>query len=327
MENPKISFIVPVYRAEKTLNACVGSILSQSMPNFELLLIDDGSPDQSGKICDEMALQDSRIRVFHQKNGGVSHARNLGLQKANGEFVLFVDSDDTISSQMAEKMLTAQKNQKADLVVCGILHIWKQKTTQTHYGDFSISSLQQLKEKNASLSLKYVWNSPCNKLYPHSRIQRGFDEEVGLGEDLLFNLSILPACQKIVFLPDCLYHYDHRNGISITQSYRKQKFQDALRVYHEKCDFDRKAFGETYVPTAESALLCGDIIRCIQRLVQKGGKSSAEEKQIIESWLGNSEVQKASKIMYRQSPTFLAVWFLIHFKMAGLMRTAFRLQK
>ncbi len=327
MENPKISFIVPVYRAEKTLNACVGSILSQSLPNFELLLIDDGSPDQSGKICDEMALQDNRIRVFHQKNAGVSHARNLGLQKANGEFVLFVDSDDTVSSQMAEKMLTAQKNQKADLVVCGILHIWKHKTTQIHYGNFAVSSLQELKGKNAFLSLKYAWNTPCNKLYPRSQVQKGFDEKVGLGEDLSFNLSILPACQKIVFLPDCLYHYDHRNENSITQSYRKQKFQDALRVYHEKCDFDRKAFGETYVPTAESALLCGDVIRCIQRLVQKGGKSSAEEKQIIESWLCNSEVQEASKIMYRQNPTFFAVWLLIHFKMTRLMRTAFRLQK
>ncbi|MCI1952215.1 MAG: glycosyltransferase [Clostridiales bacterium] len=327
MGNPKISFIVPVYRAEKTLNACVDSILSQSMPNFELLLIDDGSPDQSGKICDEMALRDSRIHVFHQKNSGVSHARNAGLQKANGEFVLFVDSDDTISPKMAEKMLTAQKNQKADLVICGILHIWKQKTTQTHYGDFFVSSLQELKEKNASLSLEYAWNAPYNKLYPRSQIQKGFDEKVGLGEDLLFNLSILPTCQKIVFLPDCLYHYDHRNENSITQSYREQKFQDALRVYHEKCNFDRKSFGETYVPTAESALLCGDVIRCIQRLVQKGGKSSAEEKQIMESWLCNSEVQEASKIMYRQSPTFLAVWFLIHFKMAGLMQTAFRLQK
>ena len=327
MQNPKISFIVPVYRAEKTLNACVDSILSQSMPNFELLLIDDGSPDQSGKICDEMALRDSRICVFHQKNGGVSHARNAGLQKANGEFVLFVDSDDTISSQMAEKMLTAQKNQKADLVVCGILHIWKQKTTQTHYGDFSVSSLQELKEKNASLSLEYAWNAPYNKLYPRSQIQKGFDEKVGLGEDLLFNLSILPACQKIVFLPDCLYYYDHRNENSITQSYREQKFQDALRVYHEKCTFDHWAFGKDYLPTAESALLCGDVIRCIQRLVQKGGKSPEEEKKVIKSWLCDSEVQKASKIMYRQSPTFFAIWLLIHFKMTGLMRTAFRLQK
>ena len=93
---PKVSIIVPVYKAEKYLHRCVDSILAQTFTDWELLLIDDGSPDRSGDICDEYAKKDTRIRVFHKKNGGVSSARNLGLDNVQGEYVTFVDSDDWI---------------------------------------------------------------------------------------------------------------------------------------------------------------------------------------------------------------------------------------
>ena len=94
--NPSISIIVPVYNSEKTLNRCVDSILSQTFQDWELLLIDDGSTDRSGKLCDEYALKDQRIKVFHKKNGGVSSARNIGLDHAKGEWITFIDSDDEI---------------------------------------------------------------------------------------------------------------------------------------------------------------------------------------------------------------------------------------
>lgn len=94
MKNPTISVIVPVYKAEKYLTHCIDSILNQSFTDLELLLIDDGSPDRSGEICDKYARKDSRIRVFHQQNGGVSRARNNGLAHAQGQYVVFVDSDD-----------------------------------------------------------------------------------------------------------------------------------------------------------------------------------------------------------------------------------------
>ena len=102
--HPKISVIVPVYKAEKYLHRCVDSILAQSYTDFELLLIDDGSPDNSGAICDEYAIKDSRVRVFHKQNGGASSARNKGLDHANGEWVSFVDSDDWIEPQMVESL-------------------------------------------------------------------------------------------------------------------------------------------------------------------------------------------------------------------------------
>lgn len=94
--NPLISIIVPIYNAESTLNRCIDSIINQSFDDWELLLIDDGSKDQSGKICDEYATKDSRIKVFHKENGGVSSARNLGLDNALGKWITFIDSDDKI---------------------------------------------------------------------------------------------------------------------------------------------------------------------------------------------------------------------------------------
>ena len=99
---PLVSIIVPVYKAEQWLHRCVDSILAQTMTDFELLLIDDGSPDKSGEICDEYAAKDNRVRVFHKENGGVSSARNLGLDNAVGDFVMFVDSDDWIVSDCLE---------------------------------------------------------------------------------------------------------------------------------------------------------------------------------------------------------------------------------
>ncbi len=116
MSKPLISVIVPVYNAEKTLRRCVDSILSQTFTEFELLLINDGSKDNSGVICDEYARKDSRIRVFHKENGGVSSARNVGLDNLRGEWVTFVDSDDYVENKY---LGVFYDNKKADLLVGG----------------------------------------------------------------------------------------------------------------------------------------------------------------------------------------------------------------
>ena len=116
---PAVSIIVPVYNTERFLNRCIDSVLAQTYSDWELLLVDDGSTDSSGSICDEYATQDSRIRVFHKENGGVSSARNLGLDYARGEWITFVDSDDYIAPDMIEKLYETQKRNNADITVCG----------------------------------------------------------------------------------------------------------------------------------------------------------------------------------------------------------------
>ena len=124
MNSPSISIIIPVYKAEKYLHRCVDSVLAQTFTNFELILIDDGSPDNSGAICDEYAKQDGRVKVFHQKNQGVSVARNLGIEQAKGEWIAFIDSDDWVENTMYEEMYHTASLANADIAGCNFWEIF-----------------------------------------------------------------------------------------------------------------------------------------------------------------------------------------------------------
>ena len=118
-EKPLISVIVPIYKVEKYLNKCVKSIINQTYKNLEIILVDDGSPDNCGKICDKLAERDDRIRIIHKKNGGLSSARNAGIEIANGEYIGFVDSDDYIDNDMFETLYNNIKDNNADLSIIG----------------------------------------------------------------------------------------------------------------------------------------------------------------------------------------------------------------
>ena len=158
LSSPKISVIVPVYKVEEYLHRCIDSILSQSFTDFELILVDDGSPDNCGKICDEYAQKDSRVRVFHKPNGGVSSARNLGLDNANGEWIAFIDSDDYVDVDYLAELDSYSKMLDVDYVIT--LNTIRTYTKESflmlqseHYGD--LFSLYRL--------LKY--SSPWAKLF------------------------------------------------------------------------------------------------------------------------------------------------------------------
>lgn len=139
---PKISVIVPVYKAEKFLATCIESILNQTYGNLEIILVDDGSPDSCGKICEKYALSDSRVKVVHQKNAGVAAARNVGLDLAEGDYVTFVDSDDYIQPQMYEKMIRCAEHNHCDLVIPYLLQI------------LHLDSKQHMQKFHLSLSIK-----------------------------------------------------------------------------------------------------------------------------------------------------------------------------
>lgn len=124
---PKISIIVPVYNVEKYLEKCVRSILAQTFTDFELILVDDGSPDSSGAMCDQFAEQDQRVKVIHKENGGLSDARNAGIEIATGEYLGFVDSDDYIADDMYELLYTNIVKEDADLSICGIYDVYEGK--------------------------------------------------------------------------------------------------------------------------------------------------------------------------------------------------------
>ena len=202
MKIPKISIITPVYRGEGCLQRCVASILAQSFSDWELLLIDDGSPDNSGQICDDYAFKDSRIKSFHQQNGGPSVARNYGLDKATGEFILFVDSDDYVDSQMLQNLVLMENQNEVDLYFFGLNPI-SEDDVEAPYSFSSIcypSTLTVYSSKkecaDAIVKIEYsggmgwTWNT----LFKRSIIQEHcirFDNRFKIQEDHLFTLSYL----------------------------------------------------------------------------------------------------------------------------------------
>ena len=204
--NPLISVIVPVYNVEKFLNQCVDSILAQTYKNFELILVDDGSKDKSGDICDDYAEKDPRIRVFHKENGGVSSARNCGLDNARGEYVCFVDSDDWVHNTYIEDMV---KPEMYDLVIQGFKdgNITKKYSIEyiTNQIEILDAFIYHLLKQDGPSHIIY------SKLYKSSIIEINklrFDENIWLGEDLLFNLQFISYSKNVYFTNT--YSYVHR---------------------------------------------------------------------------------------------------------------------
>lgn len=199
MNIPKISVIVPVYRVEKYLLECIDSILAQTYSDFELLLIDDGSPDQSGAICDEYAIRDSRIRVFHKENGGVSSARNLGLKHAKGVWIMFVDSDDTIMSDCLEVCMGYIDHCDVDLLQ--FKHSQSIDYADVIY-DKLLGKVDYLKMKHPVCIGGAIFKTA---IIQHTGLH--FDEQIKLGEDQLFIYEYIFSSDKCIYINRMLYDY------------------------------------------------------------------------------------------------------------------------
>ena len=229
---PKVSVIVPVYNVEKYLARCVDSILNQTFNDFELILVDDGSPDNSGKICDEYAERDSRVKVIHKQNGGVSSARNLGIKTSIGEFITFIDSDDWIEPKMFEQLYNASEN--CDIIFCGFTSYSLRKTT-TDVLPAAIVDNRQLADfyvnnNTGSLCFSTVWA----KFYRTEIIKNNnlyFDAGIPSGEDTIFNLIACRYCQKAAFVEASLYNYERRNVGSATRKYFYKMYEYKIAIY------------------------------------------------------------------------------------------------
>lgn len=215
---PTISVIVPVYKAESYLHRCVDSILAQTFSDFEVLLIDDGSPDKSGEICDEYALKDSRVRVFHKENGGVSSARNLGLDNAVGDFVMFVDSDDWIVSDCLELCIKEIFENELDALQFGFVQVWNDsKSYRIKNGTYILSGKQYLQTRNFNVA---VWAG----VYKRNIIEEynlRFPSQLKLAEDQIFTLSFFRYVQRIKYLEKSLYYYLQREDSAVHNSKSK----------------------------------------------------------------------------------------------------------
>lgn len=228
---PALSIIVPVYKTEKYLPKCIDSILAQTFVDFELILIDDGSPDHCGEICDEYALKDGRIIVIHQENKGVSAARNAGLDIARGEYIGFVDSDDWIEPEMYEILVTTMVAKSTDVVICGC-------TQRNGNGDFLLLDFQSEGTYTQEQLLKAMYSKPnpiggilWNKLFRKSTIgELRFNENMRNCEDGMFVVEYLFSACSGFKITDPLYNVVQRVGSA-------SRSGDAQQVYHTVCGF------------------------------------------------------------------------------------------
>lgn len=231
---PDVSIIVPIYNVEKYLRRCIDSILSQTFISFELLLIDDGSTDASGAICDEYALMDRRIHVTHQINRGVSAARNVGLDKSVGRYVCFVDSDDWVTSDYLATLM--EQVQGFDVLFFGFF---------LRYNDESSMSLSlgeqcavnEIEKEQLLLFLckndtgYNVLGYTCDKIFRRDLIEKynlRFDENICLGEDEIFALAYCLKAQSLKVIPDVLYNYSQRAGGLASQ---KESYKSCYSKY------------------------------------------------------------------------------------------------
>lgn len=287
---PTITVIVPVYNTEKYLYRCIDSILAQTFTNFELLLIDDGSNDASGQICDEYTTKDNRVRVFHKKNGGVSSARNLGLDNAIGKYIMFVDSDDYMMPGMLEVMLSALESKKADLVVCGTMETGGGYWRPVADVDYSIN---QLNDHFVTLLHTELLSPPWNKILKKKIIGNiRFSEDISFGEDLLFNIQYLKKCETISFIKEAPFYHEKENENSLVVKFNRNRLLDIEKVWVvvERFSEDKEGLYSKYLR---------DLTVYVRQLLKTKQYSWLEKENILEEWSSVALIKSLNLFNYK----------------------------
>ena len=204
----KISVIVPIFKVEQYLENCINSIINQTYENLEIILVDDGSPDNCGAICDEFAVKDNRIKVIHKENGGISSARNAGLDIATGDLIAFIDSDDWIEPEMLTVLERILSENNADFSVCGMIADFGVAVIKNKSSVSNVVKVDKPEIFNLILNAPNFYGYAWNKLYRREIIgDLRFDESLMYCEDLDFCVRLAEKCNFAVFTKEKFYHY------------------------------------------------------------------------------------------------------------------------
>lgn len=241
----KISFILPIYKVEQQLERCIKSVLNQDYDNIEVILVDDGSPDSCPAICDDFARQDHRIKVIHKNNEGLGMARNTGLQHATGDYVIFVDSDDYIESNMGSKLLDACLKNKSHVTYCNYRRVDSRTGTTSDNIQKMRKKFYQGKEVlevlvgmlsnydntrlDGSVNMS-VWHSIYDLHFIKDNKILFKSEREYISEDLMFHIDFLTHAKSVSFIDDVLYNYDY-NPTSLSEKYRPFIFNSSSLIY------------------------------------------------------------------------------------------------
>lgn len=305
----KVSIIVPIYNVKKYLPRCIESITNQTFKDIEIILVDDGSPDNCDQICDEYSLKDDRIRVIHKKNGGVSDARNVGIKECLGEYILMIDSDDWCDNTMVEELYKQIVSDKTDISICGYSIDYTNNNFSV-YKDLGEDTKFCGKDKIADAIYKLdtlgIFNVVWNRLYKTVIIRENnliFEKESTTGEDLLFNCEYFKCINSISFISKKLYHYMSQDEDTLVSKYREnlyeqvQKSNKARKDLYNFYDMDTGIYLQCY---ANSYIEY--ISFCIPNIFRKNCNLSIKEKKyFIKELIKNEEINTNIKYFIPQN--------------------------
>lgn len=234
--NPLVTVIVPVYKVEPYLRRCLDSIVNQTYKNLEIILIDDGSPDNCGVICDEYAENDKRIKVIHKENGGVSRARNEGINVAKGEYIAFVDSDDYIEPDLVEKSCIAVEKSGSDFLKFGIFEEYYKSNgellsrEEVTPDNFIVNTKNEIYDRIVELEQVPLFGYMCNSIYRKSRIKSTrVNPDIKVNEDFDYNIRYVKNITCMEGISYCGYHYAKRANASVSTRKNPNYYVDHMR--------------------------------------------------------------------------------------------------
>lgn len=244
MMQEKISIIVPVYNVEAYLERCVESILKQTYTNLEILLVNDGSTDKSGELCDKLALRDHRIRVIHKENGGLSDARNRGIDEASSNLIGFIDSDDYIDEDMYETLYRQMVASKADLSMCGHYDVYHQ-IPEKQVAEIKTWELMPEEAIKMVMEAKILSVTAVNKLYKKALFEQLRFRIGKIAEDAFIMVDLIHQCSKIVATNEKKYYYVHRENSITTQKF-SLKFLNVIEAYEQNAKIISENYPDLY---------------------------------------------------------------------------------
>lgn len=287
---PLISVIVPIYKVETYLKKCVDSIINQTYENLEIILVDDGSPDNCPIICDAYAKQDSRVKVVHKQNGGLSDARNAGMQIAKGEYVSFIDSDDYISLDFIETLYNTMTDEDSDIVECEIVKFHENELPEAT-GSLNTESFDT--EKGLSLLIdenrfhQYVWN----KLYKAEIALKILFAKGKLNEDEFWTYQIFGQAKKVTKIYKTMYFYLQRESSIMGNTFSLRRL-DALEAKAERQKYIEDKFPKLAVQT-KIDLFGSCIFSCQSAMKFMKSKEKVEAKKRIKAYVKECRLTKA----------------------------------
>ena len=328
---PKVSIIVPIYNAEKYIDKCINSILNSTLKEIEVVLINDGSRDNSGKIIDEYAKKDSRLKVIHQKNSGPAVARNNGVKAASGKYIGFVDSDDTVEADMFKVLVDLADKNNAEIAMCNYneISISTDKASMINHNlkpnlVFNKSDIKENIIRTFTGDNNYGFFSMCNKIYLRKWVKNTgvtIDENRIHGEDWLFNINLFLKLDSFICTDKALYNYIHINNESLMVKYRENQFDlfldGRLKVLSliptELIDFDN--FNRNFVMEFSAYILN----------TYKNIKDKDKREKLLQKVINNEEVIKSSKEAVGLPKHYKITTFLIKNRMGYLALPTYKI--